>query len=204
VVKQPRASQRLPVQGRSLERIARVIEAAEKLLLERGPEEASIPEIAIAADVPRASIYQYFPDKYALFAYVAEVHMEKLKAHILAARPQGPATDWRNMARNSIGATTSFYNANPVTSVLLLKGPFGDQDRAAHLVKDAELAHQFRLMIASDKKGPRFPKKPDVVAIAVELAFAVMRYGYAREGTLSRLISDEAARAVVAYLSVWA
>lgn len=201
--KQPRRNQRLPVQERSQTRIASALEAAEKLLLESGPEGVSIPEIALAADVPRASIYQYFPDKYALFASLAETHMDKLKAHILAAQPKGVDSDWRSAVRSLVRATTNFYNANPATRVLLLKGPFGDQDRTAHLIKDGELAEQFRIMIGSDKNARALPKKPDVVAIAVELAFAVLRYGYAREGTLSRPISDEAARAVIAYLSEW-
>lgn len=193
--------QRLPVQGRSQERVARVLDMAEKLLLERGPEGTSIPEIALGADVPRASIYQYFPDRYALFAHLAETHMDRLKTHMLTAQAKGAGSDWQNMVGSLVRAATSYYNANPVTSVLLLKGPFGDQDREAHLMKDGELADQFRLLIASDKKNPRFSKKPDVVAIAVELAFAVLRYGYAREGTLSRSITEEAACAAIAYLS---
>lgn len=105
--------------------------------------------------------------------------------------------------RNIIAEITNFYNGNPVTSVLLLKGPFSDQDRAAHLVRNAELAVQFRQMLASDKKSPCLPKKPDAVAIAIELAFAVLSYGYVREGTLARTLSDEAVRAVIAYLSEW-
>lgn len=196
--------QRLPVQGRAQERMARVFQAAEKLLVDRGPEGTSIPEIALAADVPRASIYQYFPDKYALLAHLAKVHMDGLKAHVLAIRPNSSSTDWQTVVRSLARATASYYNANPTTSVLLLKGPFGDQDRAAQRAKDDELATQFRLILTSDRKSPRFPKKPDVIAIAIELAFAVMRYGYAREGNISRAIADEAARAAIAYLSAHA
>jgi AcrR family transcriptional regulator len=200
----PHPGQRVPKQGRSQERIARVLEAAERLLVELGPEGASIPEIAVAADVPRASIYQYYPDKYALFAQLAETHMEKLKAHILSPKPRGAACDWRKMVRDAVKATAGFYNMHPVAGILLLKGPFGEKDREAHLAKDAELAHQFRLMISTDKKGPRLPKKPDAVAIAIELAFAVLQYGYAREETISSAISEEAARAAISYLSEWA
>jgi AcrR family transcriptional regulator len=196
--------QRMPVQGRSQERIARVLEAAERLLLDVGPEAASIPEIASAAAVPRASIYQYYPDKYALFAHMAEAHMEKLRLHISGTQPRGGPLTWRKLVRTMVRATAAYYNEHPVASILLLKGPFGQRDRDAHLVKDAELARQFRLLIATDNKGPRLPRKPDVAAIAVELAFAVLKYGYAREGTISNAVCDEATRAVVAYLSEWA
>lgn len=197
--------QRVPVQGRSQERIARVMQAAEMLLVELGPEAASIPEIASAADVPRASIYQYYPDKYALFAHMAEVHMEKLGSHISAAQPRGGQLHWHKLVHTIISAAAGYYNANPVASILLLKGPFGQRDRDAHLAKDAELARQFRLLIATNKKSRRRPPhQPDVMAIAVELAFAVLKYGYAHKGTISNAVCDEAARAVICYLSEWA
>jgi AcrR family transcriptional regulator len=196
--------QRVPVQGRSQERIARVWEAAERLLLDVGLEAASIPEIASAAGVPRASIYQYYPDKYALFAHMAEAHMEKLGLHVSAAQPRGGPPAWRKLVHTVIQAAAAYYNEHPVASILLLNGPFGQSDRDAHLAKDAELARQFRLLIATDNNGPRLPCEPDVAAIAVELAFAVLKYGYAREGTISNAVCDEATRAVVAYLSEWA
>ena len=53
-------------------RVDAALAAAEKLLVEMGPEKTSIPEIANLANVPRTTIYQYFPDKYALFAHLAE------------------------------------------------------------------------------------------------------------------------------------
>jgi AcrR family transcriptional regulator len=195
---------RVPVQGRSQERMARVLAATEKLLIEAGPEAASIPEIASAAGVPRASIYQYYPDKYALFAQMAEARMEELGSHISAAQPQGGSVDWRKVAQTMIEAAASYYNAHPVASILLLTGPFGRNDREAHRAKDAELARQFRLLISADKKSPRLPIKPDVVAIAVEVAFAVLKYGYARDGNITKVTRDEAARAAINYLSEWA
>jgi AcrR family transcriptional regulator len=199
-----RRPQRVPVQGRSQERITRVLEVAERLLLDVGPEAASIPEIASAAAVPRASIYQFYPDKYALFAHMAEAHMEKLGQHISGAQPGGGHRTWRKLVHTMVRAAAAYYNEHPVASILLLKGPFGQRDRDAHLAKDAELARQFRLLIATDNKSPRLPHKPDVAAIAVELAFAVLRYGYSREGTISNAVCHEATRAVVSYLSEWA
>ncbi|PKA05029.1 TetR/AcrR family transcriptional regulator, partial [Leptospira ellisii] len=66
---------RIPSQERSQNRMALVLDAAERLLVELGPEETSIPEIAKISGVPRASIYQFFPDKYALFTRLAEKHL---------------------------------------------------------------------------------------------------------------------------------
>jgi len=55
------ARARIPVQERSQQRVAQIIEAAESLLIKLGPEETSIPEIAKITGIPRASIYQFFP-----------------------------------------------------------------------------------------------------------------------------------------------
>ena len=48
---------RKPAQARTQERVARALLTAEQLLLERNPEEVSIPDIAEASGVPRASLY---------------------------------------------------------------------------------------------------------------------------------------------------
>jgi len=200
-VKIERPIARTPVQERSQERMARALTAAEKLLVELGPERASIPEIALAADVPRASIYQFYPDKFALFAHLAESQMERLRAHLLDTAHSDPGSGWRHVVRSAVEATATFYNTHPVASVLLLKGPFGEQDRQAHLRKDAELAIQFRRMIERDSNAPPLPTEPDVAVIAVELAFAILKFGYARDGLLSRSIVEETSRAAIAYLS---
>ncbi len=69
---------RFPVQERSAARMTKVLEAAERMLEEVGPEKTSIPALAEKAGVPRAAIYPFFPDKYAVFSYLARMHMERL------------------------------------------------------------------------------------------------------------------------------
>ena len=52
-----------PKQERTQKRMEQVIRATEELLLQVGIEKISIPEVAIASEVPRASIYQFFPNQ---------------------------------------------------------------------------------------------------------------------------------------------
>ncbi len=80
--RQPRA----PVQDRSQVRLAKVIEEAERMLEAVGPEKTTIPEVAKAAGLTRASIYQYFPDKYALFGRIAEDHLAAIAAAMAERR----------------------------------------------------------------------------------------------------------------------
>lgn len=62
-VGQPR---RIPQQRRSRDRVEKILQAARRLIGERGNDSVSVGEIAKEAGVPKSSVYQYFPDKNAI------------------------------------------------------------------------------------------------------------------------------------------
>lgn len=72
-IPQPR---RQPVQARSRERYERMLTVALKLIAEKGVDSVAMSEIADAADVSIASLYQYFPDKPAIIATLAHRYNE--------------------------------------------------------------------------------------------------------------------------------
>jgi AcrR family transcriptional regulator len=193
---------RLPVQERSAARMSKVLEAAVRMLDEVGPERTSIPALSAVTGVPRAAIYPFFPDKYALFSHLARMYMEGL-SKALATSKAARARSWRAWVDAAIEATAQYYNAHPAASILLFRGAFGDTDSAAHAAKNLAIGRLFRAKAASLSALRTLPSEPDVATISVEIAFACMKHGYAQEGRISPAICREASRAVVAYLSVW-
>lgn len=193
---------RRPVQARSLNRMARVLKATERMLEETGPEKTSIPALAEAAGVPRAAIYPFFPDKYALFSHLALRYMDQL-TKVLIRASEKPSGQWRDWVNTAISAAAKYYNAHPAASVLLLRGSLLETDRAAHETKNATIGAMFRSRVASMGALPRLPLNPDVATIAVEIAFACMKHGYMKEGKISPAICREVSRAVIAYLAAW-
>lgn len=183
-------------------RIAKVLEAAERMLEEVGPEKTSIPALAEATGVPRAAIYPFFPEKYALFSHLALTHMEGL-TNALARSADAATRDWREWVDAAIRVAADYYNAHPAASILLLRGSFSDTDRAAHESKNATLGALFRAKAASLGALTALPATPDVATLGLEIAFACMKHGYATEGWVSPAICREASRAVIAYLSSW-
>ncbi|WP_213990095.1 TetR/AcrR family transcriptional regulator [Sodalis sp. dw_96] len=193
---------RRPIQERSLERMTRVIEAAERMLEELGPEKTSIPALAEVSGVPRASIYPFFPDKYALFAHIAQIHMRHLSEAIAnsgAARTRTLHT-W---VRTVLDTCVEYYNAHPAAGVLLLNGSFSDADRAAHAGKNTSIGQQLRDAAVGFGELTTLPVSPDVATIAVEIGFACLKFGYAQEGHIDNAVRNEAFRAVMAYLDHW-
>lgn len=193
---------RRPVQQRSTARMAKVLQAAERMLEEAGPEKTSIPALAKAARVPRASIYQFFPDKYAIFAHLAEIHMARLAEFLVESKDIARTRTWRTWVESVVAATAEYYNSNRVASILLLAGSFGDNGMA-HTAKNQAIGKMFRSKVERFGRMKNLPTNPDVAAIAVEIAFACMKHGYSQERVVSPAICKEATRAVTAYLMQW-
>ncbi|BAZ37922.1 TetR family transcriptional regulator protein [Calothrix sp. NIES-4101] len=71
---------RQPKQKRSQERVDRILEAAVKVFDEVGFEGATMNAIAHCADTAIGSVYQFFPDKLAIFQALELRHLERVGA----------------------------------------------------------------------------------------------------------------------------
>lgn len=74
------ALRRIPQQARSRARVESILRAARRLLGEG--REVSMREIAAAAGVPIASVYQYFPDKTALLRALVIQFYERMRERL--------------------------------------------------------------------------------------------------------------------------
>lgn len=72
---QPR---RMPSQARSRQRVDVILDAVSELLVERGFDAITTRLIAEKADIPVGSIYQFFPNKFAIFNALALRFLEKV------------------------------------------------------------------------------------------------------------------------------
>ncbi|MFC8509204.1 TetR family transcriptional regulator [Streptomyces sp. NPDC057411] len=97
------ALRRTPVQQRSAERLARILDACAELLDETGYEQLSTRAVAARAGVPIGSVYRFFGNKRALAAALAHRNLDSYAERIaarLAALPAGGAVD----APGAVGA----------------------------------------------------------------------------------------------------
>ena len=193
----PRARQ--PAQARSQERVDAALAAAEQLVAAAGPEQASIPEIAKAAGIPRASLYQFFPDKYALLARLAERHLAAVVERIDVACARHANDDVERLCRALVDAASDYYDSHPVAGMLVLGGPWSPSAYRAQEVTVARIGDAVRRTLA--ERGLTLPRRPDVATLMVEMAFACMKHGYFSEGRITAAVRREAVRAQVAYFA---
>jgi len=78
------------VQARSRERVEKILDAAVQLLIEEGYDAVKTNAIARRADVSIGSVYQFFPNRFAIFGALAERYREKiacsLETHLTVGR----------------------------------------------------------------------------------------------------------------------
>ncbi|MFE5718516.1 TetR family transcriptional regulator [Streptomyces erythrochromogenes] len=86
---------RTPIQQRSADRLARILDACAELLDETGYENLSTRTVALRAGVPIGSVYRFFGNKRAMAIALAHRNLDRY-ADGIADRLDGlPATHWR-------------------------------------------------------------------------------------------------------------
>ncbi len=90
-------ARRNPTQKRGRETVDRLLDATAALLEEAGFEALTTNKIAARAEVNVASLYKYFPNKYALIRSLAERNMERQREVIGAALAEAGEGDWKKV-----------------------------------------------------------------------------------------------------------
>lgn len=92
---------RIPKQARSREKFDAILAHALRLIHEKGYEHVSVREIARAAGMPIASVYQYFPNKLAIVRQLWERYTETL-TELLSADLAALVTDPSEATRQRV------------------------------------------------------------------------------------------------------
>ncbi|WKV76410.1 TetR family transcriptional regulator [Streptomyces sp. PCS3-D2] len=86
---------RTPIQQRSADRLARILDACAELLDETGYENLSTRAVALRAGVPIGSVYRFFGNKRAMAIALAHRNLDRYADGIANRLSSLPATDWR-------------------------------------------------------------------------------------------------------------
>jgi AcrR family transcriptional regulator len=192
----------VPTQARSRKRYEAILDAAASVFAESGFEAATTEAIAQRAGTSIGSLYQFFPNKRALFAGVAERLMERetaLFAEVAAAKLGAP---WEELLDAVVDAFVTLQETEPAwhavwSSALALEGEVKTTAERCHGVilrgTEAILEHY----------APSLPRArlQVIAAVMVEtiaaMLFASLRYDRRR----ARALVDEAKRMIRVYAS---
>jgi AcrR family transcriptional regulator len=199
--KATRESRRRPQQQRSQRTVEAVLDAVARVLKREGAAGVTTNRIAQVAGVSIGSVYQYFPDKHAIYRALRQRHVEQMVRLVEVELVERADADLETLLRGLIDAMIAAHAIDPGLYDLLLRQAPHD----AELEADTErrIRGAFRLAISAHaeefERPPELDRLVFILRQSVEaLAHAVVLY---RPASLSlSAAKEEAARAVFAYL----
>ncbi len=116
---------RLPSQARSRERVERILEATSRLVVSNGFDGLTTRSIADAAQLPVASLYQYFADKEAVLLALCErdmAEMDEQVANDLVALTESGELTIDSMIDTAMRAFVAVYHRRPAFMQIWVRG----------------------------------------------------------------------------------
>jgi AcrR family transcriptional regulator len=192
---------RKPKQNRARQTVDAILEAVLRIMKRKGPGAMTTNHIAEVAGVSIGSVYQYFPDKRAIFVALHERHVEEIDRIIGSVLVKHAASSLDALITAIVEAMIDAHVSEPALYDML----FAEVPHRANGAREfaVRLHGAFRLAIASKahelKKGLDLDKCVFIVTHMVEALChgAVLRRP---PGITLKDAKAETARAVLAYL----
>jgi AcrR family transcriptional regulator len=172
---------RLPVQGRSVARVARMLDACAGLVDEIGYEALTTTLLAERADVAIGSIYQFFPDKRAVVQALTLRNLEAYLERLTARFADGTFSNWWDGVDASIDEYIAMHREVPGFRTL----HFGDVVDVHLLDEDRDnnsvIASALTALLASTFSMENTERVDFSLMIAVETADALIKLAFRRD-----------------------
>lgn len=192
---------REPQQRRARETVEAVLDAVVKILKRGGIAAVNTNRVAEAAGVSIGSVYQYFPDKRAIFAALHERHIHQIDQLVEGKLMEHAASPLDTLMRAMIEAMIDAHTPDPeLYELLSTEVPHRAEGTRDFAVR---LHGAFRLAIASRAHELKARRDLDTVVFVVTHMVEALSHGAVlrRPARLSLAAAkDEAVRAVLAYL----
>jgi AcrR family transcriptional regulator len=110
---------RIPTQERSRQRVDGILDAVAELLVERGFDAVTTDLIAEKAGIPVGSIYQFFPNKFAIFYALTVRYIRQINAIAsIPARRESLDLPWEEVVDRTIEAEAELWSNEKALSIL--------------------------------------------------------------------------------------
>ncbi|WP_420711619.1 TetR/AcrR family transcriptional regulator [Streptomyces sp. NRRL F-4489] len=195
----PALLRRAPVQRRSAQRLARILDACAELLDETGYEDLSTRAVALRAGVPIGSVYRFFPNKRALAEALARRNLDAY-ADRITARLTGPGrpAGWRGAMDVVIDEYLAMKRSVPGFGLVEFTVPAPRETRQANY----QVADRL-LRLLADRLGldPADARLRTAFLVGVESADALLQLAFRTDPAGDPAIVTETKELLRAYLA---
>ena len=198
-------SRRVPSQDRSRKRALRILDAAAAIFAEAGYEAATTEAIAKAAGTSIGSVYQFFPNKHAIFDAIASRHLERARALFdELVGPRALELSWEDLLGRAIDAFASMDRADPDFRAVWTNWDVAGQFLVAGQAMNREFARRIETVLAAQAKGLGKARRPIVATMIVETITAMLFYAVRKDAVAGDAIIEETKVLLIRYLRPYA
>lgn len=190
---------RVPQQTRSIERVERILDAAAELVVSEGVDALSTRGVAALAEVPVATLYQYFADKDEILLALVERDVAEMDAQVAADLAQLDVLSIGTVVEATMRAFVKVYHRRPAFVVIWLRG------RTNTAISDFCRAHNKRVAadlfrFAVDADLVREGTRPIHAELAVEVGDRVFQLAFETRMRGDKVVIGEGIELVRGYL----
>jgi len=183
--------------------VQRILDEAARLVVERGVEALSTRAIAEAAEVPVASLYQYFADKEDVLLALAERDMAEMDEQVAADVGVLDAPDVATFVRTVMSAFVAVYHRRPAFVEIYLRGRTNAAVNRFGREHNARIAETLRSYALENGLADE-RLTPTVALLAVEIGDRVFQLAFEDDPSGDPELIEEGIALMTAYLSRYA
>lgn len=192
---------RQPLQARSKERVERILDAAERLFAEVGYEATTTEAVAERAETSIGGLYQFFPNKKALFDALADRHHQNIRVAldgILALDlTQIP---WPKLLDKTVDILWSFSFSTPGFVAIWVQGNFSRELLAAGEALNRDLASRAEEVLKHYAPKLKAKQRALVATVMVETVSSML-FLAGRQESLRQPLRQETKKLLERYLA---
>jgi AcrR family transcriptional regulator len=191
----------VPIQARSRERLRRVLDAADEVLIREGADAFTTNRIASAASIPIGSVYRYFPDKEAIVEALALRYWSDFEDLVAAAAELDECELLADPGAIVLDALAAGFRARPGFLALWYGGLRTEQVRDATRPTRSAIARSIERILATHWPAAEPDARATVARMVVLAGDGLLRETFRIDRDGDRQLLAESALMLDAYIA---
>ncbi len=166
------AARRVPTQARSRERYERILDAAAEEFAGVGYDGSTMEAIAERAESAVGSVYQFFPNKLAVYEALVKKHLDGAKAlfdALLSATGEAKPPSWEELVDQGVDAFAAFDRSGPLFRAIWTNLPHASGALRDAYAVNREFAARVATLLGRYAPGLSRGRRPLVATMLVEV-----------------------------------
>jgi AcrR family transcriptional regulator len=188
-----------PVQERGRVRFDAILSAARELLAKGGLEGFTIEDVAARAEIPVGSVYQFFPNKFAIVAELDSRDTEALIDDLMASSSRLLGDDWQAETNDLIDLVAAHWVDDPTRRAVWLAMRSTAATRSLAAEHSRALVNTLLPMIQGLTEDQTLEEQVTICEVVVEMSQSLLHFSVS-DGEPNPATVRELKRMLRAYL----